>query len=46
MIEVKYDQMIYELEIYRKIWYQEVDGIFNSVMMKIRSEKEKSFREL
>ncbi|XP_034306614.2 tripartite motif-containing protein 2-like [Magallana gigas] len=46
MTEVKYDQMIHELEIHRKIWHQEVDGIFNSVMMKIRSEKEKSLREL
>uniref|UniRef100_A0A8W8LLR2 B box-type domain-containing protein n=1 Tax=Magallana gigas TaxID=29159 RepID=A0A8W8LLR2_MAGGI len=46
MTEVKYDQMIHELEIHRKIWHQEVDGIFNRVRMKIHSEKEKSLREL
>lgn len=46
MTEVKYDQMIHELEIHRKIWHQEADGIFNRVRMKIHSEKEKSLREL
>lgn len=46
MTEVKYNQMIQESEIHRKIWHQEVDSIFNRVRMKIHSEKEKSLREL
>lgn len=46
MTEVKYNKMIQESEIHRKIWHQEVDSIFNRVRMKIHSEKEKSLREL